>query len=322
MAASPTVQDAAAFMLPVATQIRFLLGDRRLFAARRMLVPVAYGLDAILKNAPLAVESLPAAPLPGDADGYRLQSVPVDRIAHLDRDFAGLIPSQPQIYARHYIDMALGHDGYLAQFSSKTRATLKRKTRKLAEAAGGTLDVRSYHRPDQIDAFFDAALPLSDQTYQARLLDAGLPDAPAFRAEAHKLAEADDVRAYILFLGGRAVAYLYLPVVDDVLIYAYLGYDQAFAQLSPGTVLQMHALEQLFAEQRFRYFDFTEGDGAHKALFGTGQAQCATVFLLKPTLANRALLAGQTSFNAAVEGTGAWLDRIGVKAKIKKLLRG
>lgn len=304
-------------MQPAAIPIRFLLGDRQILAPRRMLVPVGYGLDAILQNAPLAAPELP----PG-ADGYRLQSVPAAALAHLDRDFAGLIASPPQLYARHYIDMALGHDGYMAQFSSKTRATLKRKMRKLAEANGGALDIRSYHRPDQLDAFFDAALPLSEQTYQARLLDAGLPDDLPFREQAHALAAADNLRAYVLFLHGKAAAYLYLPVMGDVLVYAYLGYDQAVAQLSPGTVLQMHALEELFAEQRFAYFDFTEGDGAHKALFGTHQVPCATVLLLKPTLANRALLAGQQGFNAAVEGTGAWLESIGAKAKIRKLLRG
>jgi hypothetical protein len=304
-------------MQPVASPIRFLLGDRQILAPRRMLVPIGYGLDAILRNAPLT-----AAPLPANADGYRLQSVPVSLLESLDREFAGLIASPPQLYARHYIDMALGHDGYMAQFSSKTRATLKRKTRKLADANGGALDIRSYHRPDQLDAFFKAALPLSGTTYQARLLDAGLPDDADFREDARALAEADRLRSYILFLHGSPAAYLYLPVIDDVLVYAYLGYDQAIAQLSPGTVLQMHALEQLFAERRFRYFDFTEGDGAHKALFGTHQVPCATVFLFKPTLANRALLAGQKGFNAAVEGTGTWLERIGAKARIRKLLRG
>ena len=304
-------------MQPIATEIRFLLGDRCILRARRMLMPLAYGLDAILAN-----RSLPPAPLPHGADGYRLQSAPVDRLATLASDYPGLVGSQPKIYARHYIDMQMGHDGYLAQFSSKTRATLKRKTRKLADTGDGRLDIRSYHQPELLDAFFAAALPLSSQTYQARLLDAGLPSHPGFREEAHRLASADNLRAYILFLDGRAVAYLYLPIVDDVLIYAYLGYDQAIASLSPGTVLQMAALEQLFAEDRFRYFDFTEGDGAHKALFGTGEARCATVFLLKPTVANRALLAGHQAFDAAVEGAGAWLDRVGVKARVRKLLRG
>lgn len=304
-------------MQPVATDIRFLLGDRCILRGRRMLMPIAYPLDAILENA-----ARPTPPLPDGADGYRLQSAPIERIGQLRRDFPGLIASQPQIYARHYIDMAIGHDGYMTQFSAKTRATLKRKMRKMAETDGGTLDIRSYHAPEQIDAFFAAALPLSGQTYQARLLDAGLPDGADFRQEARALAQADRLRAYILFLNGRAVAYLYLPVVDDVLIYAYLGYDPTCASLSPGTVLQMHALETLFAEKRFRYFDFTEGDGAHKALFGTAQAQCATVFLLRPTLANRALLASHQGFNAAIEGTGEWLDRVGAKARIRKLLRG
>lgn len=304
-------------MTPVATDIRFLLGDRCILRARRMLVPLAYRLDAILTDRALA-----PAPLPAEADGYRLQSAPVSQLDRLHQQFSGFLKSPPQVYARHYIDMALGYDGYMAQFSSKTRATLKRKMRKLADADGGTLDIRSYHAPDQLDAFFAAALPLSDQTYQARLLDAGLPGHAAFRAEAEALARADNLRAWILFIGDKPIAYLYLPVVDDVLIYAYLGYDQAQAQLSPGTVLQMHALEQLFAEQRFRYFDFTEGDGAHKALFGTHQVQCATVFLLRPSLANRAVLAGHRAFNAGVEGTGAWLERIGVKARIRKLLRG
>jgi CelD/BcsL family acetyltransferase involved in cellulose biosynthesis len=304
-------------MPPVATDIRFLLGDRCILRERRMLVPVPYGLDAILANA-----ALPVPPLPPGSDGYRLQSAPLARMTHIAADFPGLVQSEPQVYARHYIDMALGYDGYMAQFSAKTRATLKRKSRKLADTNGGALDIRSYHAPDELEAFFTTALPLSRQTYQARLLDAGLPDDPRFREEARALAAAGNLRAYILFLDGKAAAYLYLPVVDDVLIYAYLGYDQATSQLSPGTVLQMHALEQLFAEQRFRYFDFTEGDGAHKALFGTGQAQCATVFLLKPTLSNRALLNGHQGFNAMVEGTGAWLDRIGAKARIRKLLRG
>jgi CelD/BcsL family acetyltransferase involved in cellulose biosynthesis len=304
-------------MTPVATDIRFLLGDRCILRARKLLVPLAYGLDAILAGRPLVAEPLPAA-----ADGYRVQSVPAAQLQGLAGQFPGFLASQPQIYARHYIDMRLGHDGYMAQFSSKTRATLKRKMRKLADAGGGRLDIRSYHNPGLVPDFFEAALPLSETTYQARLLDAGLPGDAAFRAEAEALARADRLRAYILFLDGRAIAYLYLPVVDDVLIYAYLGYDQAMAPMSPGTVLQMHALEQLFAEARFRYFDFTEGDGAHKALFGTDKVDCATLFLLRPTLANRALLRGHGAFNAAVEGIGAWLDRIGVKARIRKLLRG
>ena len=78
------------------------------------------------------------------------------------------------------------------------------------------------------------------------------------------------MRAFLLFLAGEPVAYLYLPVSGRTLIYAYLGYDAEHAHLSPGTVLQMAALENLFAEKRFAYFDFTEGEGVLWSIVNDG----------------------------------------------------
>ena len=207
-------------------------------------------------------------------------------------------------YERHYIDMTGSNDDYLARFSGKTRSTLRRKRRKMESESGGSLDLRLYSRPEEMDEFVHHAVPLSRITYQARLLDAGLPESEIARAEMRELAWQDRVRAFLLFLNGEPVAYLYLPVIGETLVYAYLGYDPAHANLSPGTVLQMAALESLFAEQRYRYFDFTEGEGAHKRLFGTRSAPCASFLLLRPTLANRALLSSLKAFDAAVNGSG------------------
>jgi CelD/BcsL family acetyltransferase involved in cellulose biosynthesis len=217
--------------------------------------------------------------------------------------------------------MAGSYEGYLSRFSGKTRSTLRRKQRKFAAENGGELDVRAYRSSDELSAFLDLALPLSHRTYQARLLDAGLPGDERAKAEMETLAAQDRVRAFLLFLKGEPVAYLYLPVVGDTLVYAYLGYDAAHAQLSPGTVLQMAALESLFAEERFRYFDFTEGDGAHKALFGTDSVDCASFLMLRPSLSNRALLAGLAVFDRTVAGGKALAGKTGVEAAVRRLLR-
>jgi len=296
-------------------EIRFVLGARCLWSAKRDLVSVGWSLSDILVSSHVQRPDLPAT-----ADGYRFQSIPADRLPSVVSN-PGLIASTPQFYPRHYIDMSSGYDGYLAQFSSKTRATLARKARKLAEASGGTLDIRTFHRPEDLPAFFADALPLARETYQARLPNASLPDDELFRCKAGQLAKSDDLRAYILYLSGRAIAYLYLPVDGDVLVYAYLGYDQTHAHLSPGTVLQMQALEALFAERRFRYFDFTEGDGPHKALFGTHQAACATVFVLRSELRNHILLRQHKLFNAAVGQASSLAQRMGIKPMLRKLLR-
>ncbi len=127
-------------------------------------------------------------------------------------------------------------------------------------------------------------------TYQERLLNAGLPESEDFISQAEALAADDRVRAYILFYGERPVSYRDLPVQDDVLIYAYLGYDPEYMRMSVGTILQWLAVEQLFKEGRFRYFDFTEGQSDHKRLFATQQRLCANVFLVKRTLRNQAVI--------------------------------
>jgi CelD/BcsL family acetyltransferase involved in cellulose biosynthesis len=78
------------------------------------------------------------------------------------------------------------------------------------------------------------------------------------------LARRDQMRGWLLFVDARPISYLYAPAEGDTLIYAYLGYDPEFADLSPGTVLQLEAMRQLMDEDGFRLFDFTEGEGQHK----------------------------------------------------------
>ena len=114
------------------------------------------------------------------------------------------------------------------------------------------------------------------------------------------LAARDQVRAWLLFVDGRPVSYLYAPAEGDTLIYAYLGYDPDFAEYSPGTVLQLEAMRQLMEERRFRLFDFTEGEGQHKRLFATDGVECVDLLLVRPRLANLFVGYGLSAFDTAV----------------------
>ena len=294
--------------------IDFTIGSRRLLSVRRDLATWAFALEDVLAGA------LPPAPQSG-RDGLRVLSAPAGLLAEITARYPGFIAGGRQDYRRHYIDMGQSFDAYLAQFSGKTRSTLRRKARKLADEAGG-YRVTEHRTPAEVEAFLAAALPLSAKTYQARLLDAGLPDSPAARAAMMAAAEADRMRAFLLHAGGAPVAYLSLPLTGATLVYAHLGYDPAFAPLSVGTVLQMDALERLFAEQRYRWFDFTEGDGAHKAMFGTHSAACSSLMLLEPTLANRSLLGAREAFDAGVGSAKALAQRSGALGRVRALLRG
>ena len=123
------------------------------------------------------------------------------------------------------------------------------------------------------------------------------------------------------FIKDKPVSYLYCPVSNGVLIYAFLGYDPGYMNFSVGTVLQWLALEHLFEERSFRFFDFTEGQSEHKKLFATHHIQCANVFFLRSNLRNRFLLHSQRTVDNFSKLAGDKLDQLGLKSKVKKMMR-
>jgi len=305
---------------------RFQLSDLTLLSVKRRLVVRAFGVDdAELADRPLLA---PAEELPSDADGFLLRSLPlrgeersVFRVSGQHPGVSRFLCYVLQCFPRYYIDMRQSFEDYKQKFSGKTRSTLARKVRKLAEHCGGHVHWQAFRHVDELDAFIRLAREVSAKTYQERLLDAGLPSSSEFAAEARRLAERDQVRAYILFDRDRPISYLYCPVHEGVIAYAYLGYDPGYRHLSVGTVLQWLALESLFNEARFRYFDFTEGDSDHKRLFATGHVDCANLAFLRPTLSNRLLVHGHEAFGSAVEALGRVLEEHALKARVRRWLR-
>ena len=270
--------------------LRFQIGARTLARVDRSLVRIPYQIDDVIAaRAPV----LPANP----GDGYLIKSLPEPLIAATARGHG--IASIRQRYMRYHADLSLGETAWRATMSSSARATLRRKTRRLAEASGGALDIRAYRTPDEFADFHPLARRVSATTYQERLLDAGLPATGAPFASLLELAAADRVRAWLLFLHREPIAYLCCTAHRDALLYTYVGHDPAHNDLSPGTVLQAEAMRAMFAD-RFRWFDFTEGEGQHKRLFATGGTPCVDLLLLRPTLANRATVAALTAFDALV----------------------
>lgn len=287
------------------SSLKLVVGRRTLWRFERLLVRRRLTLEEGLAG---SMPTLP--PLPEDAAGYQLGAVPVAQLASFESTLPDLCPFIRQRYPRSYASLDGDFDTYLAGFSAKSRSTLRRKVRKLAP-----LDVRCFGTAEEMAVFHDDARIVSAKSYQERTLGAGLPDSAL--EEMLSLASRDAVRGWVLYIGGRPAAYLYAPAEGDTLLYAHLGYDPEFAQLSPGTVLQHEAMRQLMAERRFRWFDFTEGDGQHKRLWATDSIDCADVLLLRPTVSN--LLAGHlvTGFDKGV----ALAKRAARALKLERVVR-
>lgn len=285
------------------------IGVRTLWRIRRRLVRVRVPLGG---EAPA---DLPA--LPGDAHGFLITALPVAAEPAFRAAQSRLAAFVRQRYRRSYASLQGSFDDYLAGFSGKTRSTLKRKVRKLAELSGGTLDLRCYVAPDEMPDFHAAARAVSARTYQEQRFNAGLPDGPGALAEMRALAARGELRAWVLFLQGRPISYLYAPAEGDTLLYLYLGYDPDFAGLSPGTVLQLEAMRGLMEEGRFALFDFTEGESRHKEMFATGSVDCIDLLLVRPTVPNLAAGWLLTGFDAGV----AFAKRLVHASGLRRLAR-
>ncbi len=299
--------------------LKFQLSDWVLFSVPFQLqVRSEKLIDA---TPPVPRPTLPTESLMKGCQGYLIRGLPViDELPPISRigEYLCYVPLQ---YQHCYIDLQSTFENYRKQFSSKTRSTINRKIKKFKAYCGGALFWKTYQTEGAMREFFRLAGSVSKKTYQERLLNAGLPETETFIHRTLSLAAEGKVRGYILFDGERPVSYLYCPVHDDVLIYAYLGYDPDYMQMSVGTILQWVAVEQMFNEARFRYFDFTEGQSDHKQFFATHQRQCANIFLVNNNLRNIGVVYGHYLLARISRGLGAVSNRLGLKAKIKWLLR-
>jgi hypothetical protein len=291
--------------------LRFRVGARTLWSVERQLHPVIGSLADALAG------RVPVLPPLGQADGWSVTSLP-DGLAPVLRALApDAIVHERQRYRRYYVDLSIGAEAWWAGLNGSTRSTLKRKAKK-----AGAVTIHRYRTPDELAAFHAAARRIAATTYQERLLGAGLPEDPAFVADMLAQAAADRVRAWTLDVRGTPAAYLYCPVVGDDVIYDYVGHDPAFGDLSVGTLLQVEALRDLFAEGTHARYDFTEGEGQHKRTLSTGGVACVDLLLLRPTLANRAAVSALRGFDAAVARAKRLVALAGLERWARKVRRG
>ena len=268
-----------------------------------------------------APDSVVNEPLDDAFDGFILRNVPIAEELPLVAPVGNFLRYAAFQYLHCYIDLQQSYDDYLAQFSGKTRSTLRRKVKKFREFSGGEIHWAAYSKPDEMREFFRHARAVSALTYQEKLLDVGIPDSEEFAAKLEADAADGLVHGYILFHDDKPVSYLYCPIEKGALIYAHLGYDPEYAKQSVGTVLQSLVIEQLCTDGEYRFFDFTEGQSAHKRLFATHQVHKANILYLRNTLKNRLLVKSHTLVNRLSTALGNSLERLGIKKRIKDFLR-
>lgn len=303
---------------PVA--MRFQLGEIRLHRWTPSLALIYQPRDRACRAQALR-QTLPQS-LPPAADGVIIRGVRPEEFAPGIRLGKSAVQYVPRHSTTHLVELSGTFEDYLAtQFSAKTRQNLKRSVRKLKALNDDQPLLEVVTEPEHILGFLSEAAAISEQTFQTRLLDVGLLDTPRRREHLHKTAMSGDARGYLLRLQGQAIAFAWCRHRAGRLVYDIIGYLPQHAQHSPGTVLLYLILEDLFNAGKYEALDFGVGEAQYKSMFATREEVLADVFLLRNTVRNTVMLWLYDRLLSLSIGLSHLLDRIGIKALVKRLVR-
>jgi hypothetical protein len=271
------------------------------------------------------MESFVSMIAPGEA--LSIEGVPTDgelyRFVLSDREFRRSFIVLPlgAPFAHQFINMPDSMDEYLKQMGKRSRKSLQYSHRKLRKDFD---DVRLMccEADTSIDEFLDHAIEISKKTYQWRLLGLGLRDREGIARSFSIMAKRGWLRSYLLFCRDIPVAFMIGYQCHGCYYYIDVGYDPDWAALSVGSVLQYDVLLDLYErDDTPATFDFSTGDGEHKARFGNHSQMEINILLLPNTVGNR-ILKGAYLMAGSVSGAATQIaEKIGVKKILKRLMR-
>lgn len=227
-----------------------------------------------------------------------------------------------QLYQHRSARLGGSFDAYLAQLGAKTRADLRSTRKKFIAHVKQDYRTRCFHAPDELEDFVTDAMAVSRKTYQVRQLDAGLQDHDALVRRYQATAALGWFRSYILYAQGVPIAFQVGHLYRGRYHAQEIGYDPEWARQHVGIFLHTEVITDL-AEcgEKVEWFDFGIGDTQHKQRLSTETVKGGYFYLIPDTWRGNAVAAALRCSNAASSAVGAALDRLGMRARVRKLLR-
>lgn len=177
-------------------------------------------------------------------------------------------------------------DEYFSKFSAKTRNTFRRKERKL-----GNIRMVRCCNVDQIPDFLRDAHLISVNTWQTEYFGLRVKNDAADVAQFTFLASQGALRCYLLYQDDKPMAFVIGSQHRGLYRYDEVGFDRKYHLLSPGNVLLVKIIEDMFAHNTPTLFDFGMGDADYKRKFCNFETKAGNIWLVPPGIQGRSLVA-------------------------------
>lgn len=205
---------------------------------------------------------------------------------------------------------------YWGRFSSKSRNTFRRKIKKL-----GDVRFERITQPEQVADFLSRAHKISRNTWQSERLGLRVQNDGAELRQFVFQASQGAFRSYLLLRGEESIAFLIGNQLNGRFHYEEVGYDSDFARLSPGQVLLLKALEDLFEHDTPEWFDFGGGDAEYKRLFANHVSRSGHVWVVPRSWLMDAVLCYLRACRRGDKILRAFLTRTGLITDFRQFVR-
>jgi len=186
-----------------------------------------------------------------------------------------------------HVTQWIGHlpgtlDEFLRRISSAHRSIFRKKQRKLEAAHPGQVHFRSFTQPSEVEELGTAAAEVAQQTYQYRRGGSYRPSAEG-KAFLDLAARNQWLRAYMLYVDKRPIAFWIGTLYRDTIRLDTTGYVQEFKEYDPGIILVLHMVSDL-CKQGVKQLDFGIGESIYKSRFGDEKLETSTGCIFAPTI--------------------------------------
>ena len=225
-------------------------------------------------------------------------------------------------YLRCRVRWTGDYEAYLSSLSTKDRSKLRRALRRFGEAEHLTGEVRRFQQASDIEAFLAAAVPVSEKTYQHRLLGLGLTKDGASADEIREAAARGWFLGHILRVNGEPAAFHYGFVFSKCFFMIAAGYDPAYMQNEVGTVLFLEVLKDIEkVGDDIELMDNLYGGGIYKERSSNLKTPERHYYLIPKTFRGAILAKSMIATDRSSRALGDLLEKYGLKDRIKKLIR-
>jgi hypothetical protein len=273
-------------------RLTFRIGYKPVFRPKARCLTFVYAAihgNASQENTRVLLREVMDSLKTDEADLAMLEFVP------LDSPLYQVALGDPGILSRDVRPSAQGHDVMMVpdsidevyrRMSSDRRIETRRRVRKLQSHPAGEPRFVCYRGESELDHLFRDAEAIAKKTYQ-RGLGAGFADDSAVRQRLGLAAEKGWLRANLLYIGDRPVAFWIGMLYNGVFVSEYMGYDPEFRQVSPGMVLIMHVIEGFCNRangDEVKELDFGLGHAEYKGALCSKSWLEAPIYIFSPTL--------------------------------------